>query len=95
MSSTIPSSPFPDQRHFTVAQLQTFSFQKLLAKDAQEVSRLLQAGEKDGFFYLDLTTSESKGIWDDYKGVLSVMEAWFAQPPEEKTPFAYGSDTQG
>ena len=95
MSLTILSSPYDDGRHFTVAALQTFSFAKLLKKDKEEFNRLLQAGEKDGFFYLDLTSPESKGLWQDYQGVLAAMQSFFAQPIENKLPFAYGSDVQG
>ena len=95
MSSTILPSPFEDDRAFIVAQLQTFSFQKLLNKDTDEVNRLLVAGEKDGFFYLDLTAPESQGIWEDYHGVLSTMQSFFDEPLDEKLRFAYGSDVQG
>ncbi|ROV93396.1 hypothetical protein VMCG_08396 [Cytospora schulzeri] len=95
MSSPILPSPFSDQRPFSVAQLQTFSFQKLLSQDADELARLLEAGETDGFFYLDLTAPQSRGLWDDYQKVLSTMAAFFDQPIEEKLPFAYGSDVQG
>ncbi|KUI70439.1 Naringenin,2-oxoglutarate 3-dioxygenase [Cytospora mali] len=95
MSSKILPGPFPDQRPFSVAQLQAFSFQKLLSQDADEIARLLAAGETDGFFYLDLTAPESRGLWDDYQKVLSIMAAFFDQPLGEKLPFAYGSDVQG
>ncbi|KAK2759177.1 hypothetical protein FQN54_003277 [Arachnomyces sp. PD_36] len=95
MSSTILPSPFPDERPFIVAQLQTFSFKKLLNKDPEEAARLLAAGEKDGFFYLDLTAPESQGLWEDYHGVLATMKEFFNEPLEQKLPFAYGSDTQG
>jgi hypothetical protein len=95
MASTILPSPFPDDRPFTTADLQTFSTVKLLNKDPEELARLLLAGEKDGFFYLDLTAPESRGLWDDYHGVLSVMKGFFDLPLDQKTPFAYGSDVQG
>jgi hypothetical protein len=95
MISSIPPSPFNDERPFTVAQLQTFSFQKLVNRDAEEQAKLLAAGERDGFFCLDLTEPESKGLWNDYNAVLSVMVSWFGQPLDAKTPFAYGSDVQG
>lgn len=95
MASTILPSPYADERPFSVAQLQTFSFQKLSNKDPAEVARLLAAGERDGFFYLDLTAPGSQGLWDDYQGVLSTMKSFFEQPLEEKRQFAYGSDVQG
>jgi len=95
MSSSILPSPYDDGRQFTVAALQIFSFKKLLQKDPREIARLLKAGEEDGFFYLDLTSIESKGLWEDYQNVLSTMASFFDQPIETKLPFAYGSDIQG
>ena len=95
MSSEILPSPFPDERPFQVAPLQTFSFEKLAQRDSNEIARLLVAGETDGFFYLDLTSPASMGLWEDYKNVLAVMKSFFDLPVEEKLPFAYGSDVQG
>ena len=95
MPSRVYDSPLKDGKPFVCAQLRTMSFEKLMARDAQELAKLLAAGEEDGFFYLDLTSPESKGLYEDYKGVLSVMAAWFEQPVEDKRKFAYGSDTQG
>lgn len=95
MASPILPSPFPDDRPFITADLQTFSFVKLLNKDPEEIARLLEAGKVDGFFYLDLTAHESRGLWDDYYSVLAVMKGFFNQPLDEKVPFAYGSDVQG
>lgn len=95
MSSTILPSPFPDGRPFETAKLQSFSFKMLLEQDEGELTRLLAAGETDGFFYLDISGPESQGLWEDYQSVLATMKKFFALPLDEKTPFAYGSDTQG
>ena len=95
MHSRVYSGPLKDDKSFTCAQLRTLSFDKLVNRDDQELAILLAAGEKDGFFYLDLTKPESKGLYDDYKGVLSVMATWFDQPIESKSKFAFGSDIQG
>ncbi|KAI1321506.1 2OG-Fe(II) oxygenase family oxidoreductase [Xylariaceae sp. FL0255] len=95
MSSKIPPSPFPDERPFVIANLQTFSFKKLLRQDPEELSRLLLAGEKDGFFYLDLSAPESQGLWGNYQQVLATMSKFFDEPLDAKLPFAYGSDVQG
>lgn len=95
MPSKILPSPFADERPFVVAQLQTFSFQKLSRRDPEEFARLLRAGEKDGFFYLDLTAPESRGLWEDYQDVLNTMVSFFDESLNAKVPFAYGSDVQG
>lgn len=95
MLASPSASPFRDDRPFVCADLSVISFAKLVSRDAAELKKLLSAGEKEGFFYLDLTSAESRGLFDDYKGVLSVMAAWFEQPLEVKKAFAYGSDTQG
>ncbi|KZF18806.1 Clavaminate synthase-like protein [Xylona heveae TC161] len=89
------NSPVPEGKPFTVAQLRTINFGKLVERDPQEAAKLLEAGEKDGFFYLDLTTPASKGLWKDYTACLEVLKKWFDTPLEEKTQYAYGSDVQG
>jgi isopenicillin N synthase-like dioxygenase len=67
----------------------------LVQRDAKELSRLLAACEKEGFFYLDLTSPESKNLYEDYHSVFDVMKDWFNQSLEEKAKFAYGSDVHG
>ena len=89
------SSPLKGDRPFTCADLRTLSFDKLIDRDPQELAKLLAAGEKEGFFYLDLTKPESQGLYKDYEDILSFMKVWFDNPLEEKTKYAYGSDTQG
>lgn len=96
MHSTIFDSPFKDSTTpFNCAVIQTVAFDKLVRRDATELARLLAACEQEGFFYLDLTSPESKSLYDDYKSVLSVMKEWFNESPEEKAKFAYGSDIHG
>ena len=95
MPSVTYPSPLKGDKSFTCADLPTIAFDKLIDRDPQELSKLLAAGEKEGFFYLDLTKPESKGLYDDYENVLSIMKAWFNLPLEEKVKYAYGSDTQG
>lgn len=95
MDHKIASSPFNNDQPFTTAELRTISYKKLVAKDPAEQAKLLDCGEKDGFFYLDLLEPESEGLWNDYKSVLAVMSEFFEQPVESKLPYAYGSDVQG
>lgn len=89
------SDPAKRDMTYTCAQLRTLSFDKLVDRDPQELSKLLAAGVEDGFFYLDLTKVESQGLYEDYQDVLAFMKAWFDQPVQEKMKYAYGSDTQG
>ncbi|THZ96432.1 putative 2OG-Fe(II) oxygenase family oxidoreductase [Aureobasidium pullulans] len=95
MPHQISPSPYADDRKFSVAELQTISFAKLASCDPEEQHRLMVAAEQDGFFYLNISDMESKGLWSDYQGVLDVMASWFETPMEEKVKFAYGSDVQG
>ena len=95
MPVTTLSSPVKGDKPFNCAQLSTISFDELVDREPQAISKLLAAGEKDGFFYLDLTKTESQGLYEDYKKVLSIMGKWFDQPIESKLRYAYGSDTQG
>lgn len=95
MTSSIAPSPFHNDQPFVTAALRTISYQKLVHGDAVEQAKLFDCGEKDGFFYLDLTEPESKGLWADYQSVLTIMGEFFDQPMEKKLPFAYDSDIQG
>ena len=79
----------------TCAVLPTILFDRLVDRDPQELAKLLAAGEKEGFFYLDLSKAESQGLYEDYENILAFMRTWFDQPLEEKLKYAYGSDTQG
>ncbi|KAL8920956.1 MAG: hypothetical protein Q9208_005982 [Pyrenodesmia sp. 3 TL-2023] len=95
MPITTDSSPVKGDKSFTCADLPTIAFDKLVDRDPQELAKLLADGKKEGFSYLDLMKPESKGLYDDYETVLSVMKTWFDQPLKEKVKYAYGSDTQG
>lgn len=88
-------SPFKDDRPFVCADLSVISYAKLVERDVVELQRLLAAGKEDGFFYLDLTSAQSQGLLDDWKGVLSVMADWFEQPLETKMAFDYHVDNHG
>ena len=95
MVAQVVDSPFIDERAFSVAQLCTISFTKLVDKDPSEQEKLLTAVENDGFFYLDLLSPDSKNLLEDYDQALSITSAWFDRPLEFKLSFAYGSDVQG
>ena len=95
MEQSIPLSPYDDGQPFITAAIRTVSYQKLVQLDAAEQAKLLECGQNDGFFYLDLTQPESEGLWDDYKQVLAAMAEFFDQPEAKKLSYAYGSDVQG
>jgi len=78
-----------------VANLQTIDFEKLTQGEVQEVTRMVQICDTDGFFYLDL-----RG-WMDGKLVQSldkcniIVEEWFKQPVEVKDKTVTLSDAHG
>ncbi|KAL8832854.1 MAG: hypothetical protein Q9170_004720 [Blastenia crenularia] len=95
MPMTSYPSPLKADKAFTCAEIPTIAFNKLIDREPAELAKLLAAGQKEGFFYLDLTKVESQGLYEDYENILAFMKDWFNQPLEEKVKYAYGSDTQG
>lgn len=71
------------------------SFAKLVNQDVQERGRLLEAAQKDGFFYLDLLEDKSEELWETYEKCLSIVARWFEQPLGEKAQYAFNSDVNG
>lgn len=58
---------------------------RLAAKDGAEVSKLLQAAEYPGFFYLDFRNEPAtKEAVEQARGVYSIADAYFDQPTEDK-----------
>ena len=77
------------------AYLETLNFAKLARKDKAELAKLLNACQKQGFFYLDVTNSNaSKGLVDRLKA-LCLTKHWFEQPAEEKMKLYQDSVTKG
>lgn len=73
--------------------LPTIHLDMLRAGGVTESKKLLQACQKQGFFYLDLTSdTELCKQWED---LLSVSKQYFTQPLEVKMRDAKGSDNHG
>lgn len=68
----------------TKADLSTIRFEKIFDKDEEEMARLVQACENEGFFYLDLRSPGSEKLWSDLRDVDSVTQRWFSQPADVK-----------
>ncbi|KAF9458157.1 2OG-Fe-II oxygenase family oxidoreductase [Collybia nuda] len=80
---TLP--PFPGGGDVDIAPLETIDLARLLVRDPAEVTKLLKACIKHGFFYLDLQTSDvGRKIMKDEQEVLRFMETYFAQSLEKK-----------
>lgn len=77
------------------AHLETLSFAKLASKDQTELTRLLNACQQQGFFYLDLAESNASQRLDDRLKALSVTKEWFDRPIEEKMKLYQDSVTKG
>jgi isopenicillin N synthase-like dioxygenase len=76
----------------TIAQLESVSYSQLLARHPPELSKLLTACQRDGFFYLDLSGQE---MLKDWKTILDLMAAWFAEPIENKMKYWHGTLAHG
>lgn len=81
--------------HSSVAYLDTLSFAKLSSGDQTELARLLNACQKQGFFYLDVAGSYASNGFDDRLKALSETKQWFDRPIEEKLKFRQDSVTKG
>lgn len=81
MALVTPSSPYDN---VNTADLYTVKFDNLFDGDEQELTTLLKACERDGFFYLDLQGSGSGKLWKDLDRVGEIAKRWFAQPAEVK-----------
>ena len=68
----------------SLAKLQTIQFPKILIRDLDEVAKLQQACEMEGFFYLDFTDKGSSKLFNDLHKLEDLMVDWFWQPLEKK-----------
>ncbi|KAI0638938.1 2OG-Fe-II oxygenase family oxidoreductase [Trametes polyzona] len=99
-SATIETNPswpaFPGKEEVPVAPLATVDLGRLIARDADEVAKLLEVCKTHGFFYLDLQTCEpGRQIVEAEQGLLRFMENYFAQPAEVKLKDDRKSFTHG
>lgn len=78
-----------------LADLPCLNVAKIYAKDGVEIQRLLEAGQKYGFFYLDLRTEMSKQFLEDWESTLRFMDGYFHRDISEKMKDARNSDTHG
>jgi len=78
--------PFPsDVPTVPIAQL---AHRKLLDHDATETAKALKACQTDGFFYLDLTTSESgQQLVSESEGLLALAKKAFDTPLEDRMKY--------
>jgi isopenicillin N synthase-like dioxygenase len=77
------------------AYLQTLNFARLANKDAEELAKLLDACQHQGFFYLDLAGSDAAQGLEDRLKALSLTKEWFDRPLEEKMKLRQDSVTKG
>ena len=77
------------------ADFASLNFVKLLEKDPSELSRLLSACEKDGFFYLNLEDWNFGRMLQEHDATHTIMKEWFRQPDEEKLRTETISDAHG
>lgn len=77
------------------AHLETLSYAKLASQDQTELTRLLNACQDQGFFYLDLAGSDASGGLEDRKKALAETKDWFDRPTEEKMKLYQDSVTKG
>ena len=78
--------PFPSD--IETVPIGRVSYDKLVAQDAEEARKILEATQTDGFFYLDLTTSpEGQQLLDESVELREVSKSFFQRPLEEKMQY--------
>lgn len=75
------------------ANLSVIDWAKLKSGDNEEGTRLIEACENRGFFYLNLLGDES--FMEDHKAVLGFMDDYFHQDLATKMVDSRQSDTHG
>lgn len=78
-----------------IAHLETLNFAKLAQKDEPELYKLLNACEKQGFFYLDVGGSNASSGLEHRLRTLSLTKKWFDSSTEEKMKLYQDSVTSG
>ncbi|ROW15892.1 hypothetical protein VPNG_02617 [Cytospora leucostoma] len=75
------------------ASLHTVDWRRLRANDENESRKLIEAGQTQGFFYLDMTSDEV--FLQDWSSILQTMDLYFHRGLEEKMMDHRKSDTHG
>jgi len=65
-----------------MANLAIIDYEKLADKDAAEIQKLADAGQKAGMFYLDLRGPRTKAIFDDVDVLFKTGNEFFHLPQE-------------
>ncbi|KAE8137268.1 hypothetical protein BDV38DRAFT_293023 [Aspergillus pseudotamarii] len=79
------SPPFPNPGVVPrVANLHTVKFAPLLDRNETELAKLVEACEKDGFFYLDLCDKGAERLFQNLEEVSDLVKKWMTQPREQK-----------
>lgn len=82
-------------RAVPVWPMQSIDYSLLLSQDPGEVERVTQACINDGYFQLDLSGIDGRGVLADHKATLSLMERFFSMPIEAKNEFGLLSSHLG
>ena len=90
--STGECPPFPDD--VPTLPLLRISLKKLIGHDEEEIKRLMDACEDNGFFYLDVQEEESySSIFSDINILFKAGEEFFALDFEEKKKYDFSAKT--
>ena len=67
----------------------------LITRDNDELSKLVRACEREGFFYLNLAKQGSSKMFHDLERLDKIMRGWFAKPLAEKAKMETISNAHG
>ena len=80
----------PEQAH-----LHTLTFSSVVKGEAAALAALVDACEKDGFFYLDLRDWDSGDMLASLQAAGDLMKEWLKQPLDKKMATETLSDAHG
>ncbi|KAH7026710.1 uncharacterized protein B0I36DRAFT_366237 [Microdochium trichocladiopsis] len=77
------------------AHLHTLKFSSVIEGQAGTLATLVEACERDGFFYLDLSGWDSGDMLTSLQAAGALMKEWFKQPLDKKMATETISDAHG
>ncbi|RYP59999.1 hypothetical protein DL769_008316 [Monosporascus sp. CRB-8-3] len=95
MSGKILRTIHYEGKEVPVLDLKTVDFDKLLSNDPDEVQKLLQCCQHEGFFYLDLRGIDGRRTLDDEQRLLRLMRRFFGSSLEEKNEIGLPEQKHG
>ncbi|KAI1849595.1 hypothetical protein JX265_013601 [Neoarthrinium moseri] len=87
ISNEVPQTVQWNGQIVPVYPMETISFERLLSQEPEELERLVQCCETEGFFYIDLKGIDGRRFLEDQQKTLELMHKFFESPIEAKNQY--------